>query len=241
MALLTSCSTIDALQSTDSIETLRAIAVIAEVAIAARECGHAASRRLTQLRSVQTHALSLSDLSAEFVHHQVRVANASWYGGNDPNSYDPRVAAGEVGSGYARARKKGGGAWRAFVHARGQGTALQNMQELAKEYHALAREAMAEYVVMGNAAVVALKDGALRGFSVSASQLANIKKTTTPHGSSTEPNVADDGAILLSNEIDNRVQVALRSCKDEQHRCRETSREAMTTLVNFCKVGTPSV
>ena len=48
----------------------------------------------------------------------------------------------------------------------------------------------------------------------------------------TEPNVADDGAILSSNDIDNRAHVALRSCKDEQHRCRETSRgESSSTAI----------
>ena len=53
---------------------------------------------------------------------------------------------------------------------------MPNMHELAKEYHALAPEEMAEYVVIGKAAVVALKEGALRGCSVSAMQLAKINK-----------------------------------------------------------------
>ncbi len=52
-------ATNEKLLSSDSLESLKALAVVQEVDIAQRECGHASTRRVATVRSTQTHVVAL--------------------------------------------------------------------------------------------------------------------------------------------------------------------------------------
>ena len=233
--------TVDQLLSPDSIETLRAVAALAEVDTVARECGHASARRVSGLRSVQTHALSFESLSADHVAAQVRAAGASWYG--DASESRSPLSGAEPVAAARRKQKVGGGAWRAYVHEHGGGSALPDMKRLSREYHALPAAEMAKYTALGRAATRALRAGASRGFAVTQSQLA---RSTSKHAGALQPvakDFSDDYTDLAlattTSTLNARLKTATAQCAASTRQRKEASREATAKLVAFGKSSGP--
>ena len=240
-------STEDQLTGADSKEILRACALLHEVDIAARECGHAASRRLTTLRSVQTHSVALEDLGAEFVCHQFRKQRSSWYGelpaegGSDQQGPPPEPPA----------PKRGGGAWRAFVHCRGQGgQSVANTRQLADEYKALPAEEMARYVRLGAAGTQALQAGSPRAFSLTPAMLRD-RGRQAELASASESLLAGNAqasgltmASVVSSEqvIGHQLKLASALAKAETKRAKQQVHEAQAALVKHRdSAGSPAL
>ena len=172
---LTDYPTAELIGSGDALATLRAVAAVADTDIAARECGHAHVRRLKEARSVQTHVASIDDISADFVAQQSRRDRRSWYGRpRDAVTRGARPTSGEEAPAATQQRRprKGGGAWRAFLHVKAQGgRGLPDVRALAQEYRALSPAAMARYVVLGQMGTRALQSGAERAFALTPAQV----------------------------------------------------------------------
>ena len=227
---LQSFPTADALLSVPSLVQLRAVASLVEVDIAARECGHAHCRRVKELRSVQTHSIALEDLSAEFVSHAFRKAGGSSHGlavsanpasgGRDGARPRPRGGT---------SRKKGGGAWRAFVHMRAQGAGgLLDVRQLATEYRALSAEDMSRYVALGKAATAALRAGAQRAFATSDAQLqrAASKRSSTASGlgalgSDATVSAAESMACSAAESVDHQMNAVTALATQANRLARE--------------------
>ena len=101
---------------------------------------------------------SLESLNAEFVCRQHRHEKYGAFGDKGD------VEATELAPEGKSRRKRGGGAWRAFVHERGAGGGLPNMAELSRLYRDLSAEDLARYVEIGRRGTTALRAGADRAF-----------------------------------------------------------------------------
>jgi hypothetical protein len=130
---------------------------------------------LKEARRVHTHVASIDEISPDFVAQQPRRDRRSWYGRpRDAVTRGARPTSGEEAPATTQQRRprKGGGAWRAFLHAKAQGgRGLPDVRALAQEYRALSPEAMARYVVLGQMGTRALQSGAERAFALTPAQV----------------------------------------------------------------------
>ena len=234
---ITAFDTVEKLRSAESMTIIVCIAHLAETDIVARECGHVASRRVRELKSVQTHTLAFADLDTEFVHHQVRTDSGRWCGAV-PSVLSNKSQPTKPSS------KKRGGAWRAFVHVQGGGgQGLPDMRALVVAYKAFAAEEMAKYVALGEAATVALRSGASSGFAKSASQIV----VAPPRGESVSSE-GDDGSALaamaFSSESGQAIQQMTKQVKEDykirQKQHMEDNAQTKLALVSYSKTTPPA-
>ena len=96
------------------------------------------------MRGVQTHALCNKDFNSKSTIYQTRRELDSWYGETRAANITP------TSNGTAKARKKGGEAWRAFAHFYGQGQGgVACTRVSAQRYRALTPEELAKYTELG--------------------------------------------------------------------------------------------
>ena len=171
---------------------LRAIARQLKVDISVVEAKHATMRRLLTSRSVQTHVMSMPDLSSQFVLQQVRAGRSSTTSTQKPAGHrakrkpkkgkDRRRGNKKKGQrrrpgAQPRPRSGKGGAWRAWVrmHAKAhwQGGIRIDMATIAALYNAAKRAGSEDYdraVQIGKAATLRGRKTWLRSFGAKASQ-----------------------------------------------------------------------
>lgn len=168
------------LEGPDARAELVMAAAILELDISAIEARHASLRRYLTVRSTQTHATTVADVSSYFVAEipKARVdeeQGLSIAGYNLQNSAPKdRSHASAVAQQPPAKRRKvvGGGPWRAFVHARARdASGRPDMAALADEYHNLSEEEMSVYVRIGNLATAARRAGVLRPFGKSPAEV----------------------------------------------------------------------
>lgn len=131
---------------------LAAIAGLADQDIVGIEVRHASTRRISALRSCQTHAMAFEDLGAEFVCRQqviLREHSQRHLGTGTPTIKSSSAKMDKKKGKMVRrkARVSRGGAWRAFVHFNFQGRKLTpNLwQEAANDYNTIKSKGGPEY------------------------------------------------------------------------------------------------
>lgn len=137
------------LTSPHAMAELRTHALVAKMDISAVESGHASIRRRVMSRSVQTHAESVEEVSAEFVLDGIR----NRWQPLAPSSGEPDAGSANAGDAAARRNPQRAGPWRAFVREKALGQrGLPDLKLVGKEYKALPAEEKARLEHLGRAA-----------------------------------------------------------------------------------------
>ena len=132
----------DKLFESDAQCLLAAIAGLCDYDIVGIEVRHAASRRISLLRSCQTHTMAFQDLSAEFVCRQhviLREQPRKHYATDTAQKAQAKCGSSSKTKKGRRKRKSRGGAWRAYLHHNFQGQQFtsQLLQRAARDYRAM--------------------------------------------------------------------------------------------------------
>ena len=135
------------LLQTDCQAVLLALAAVYAVDISAIESRHASTREFTTLRS-RGWVPNLEAVGSKFVTQ--RYANA-------PSQTERQASASDGAP--AKARRGGGGAWRAFVADVSSGSQIKDFRSLGEQYRALSDAERAHYQEAGAAGTVAHKAG----------------------------------------------------------------------------------
>jgi hypothetical protein len=139
---------------------LMTLASMLEVDIAAIEAKHAATRRIIQMRSLQTWASSLETVSADWTCRQHSMIRAETHNQPDTeHNSNAQSTAGQRKSSSSSSRSTtesrvggGGGAFRAFIHVAGAGAKFTkaSMKVLSEKYRALDGDELAYFQELGS-------------------------------------------------------------------------------------------
>ena len=159
--------------------------------IATIETRHASVRRVSTMKSVQTWAMALEDLGAEFVTRQQCILRGSFSG--------PITVKHERRKKKHKARKSRGGPWRAFLHQKLEGKkfAGQVATEMLAAYKDLKRAGGPERQQIKELGLLMTEAGR-RGVKVKAIA-AHFKKRKGPGHS--KSNLADWAALRIELQI----------------------------------------
>lgn len=191
----------DKLHSLEGRAVLEALGSMIAVDIAQIEAMHSSNREVTMMRARGWYC-SLPILSSKFVAHTINTLDPF---GNMDNDNDDKADANADGHSDSKTfnkgkTRRGGGAWRAFLHANCSGTKLtqERLDELSRQYRGLSHEQKALYEEAGALATLARREG----FS---SFGPKISSSSSKHGIAMVPQApqpgdeAPSGAIIAPN------------------------------------------
>ena len=153
-AVLERYPSVDALQSQECQTLLESLASIMTLDIAKLECLHAKNREHTLLRS-RGWVPSLETVCSKFL---LRFSNYSLVTRSKQKTESEETSSADP----VRKKKKGGGAWRAFISAMCSGAMSMRqagVQELARQYRNLSDAELLRYTIAGQAGMEAARAG----------------------------------------------------------------------------------
>jgi hypothetical protein len=157
LQFLNDVETAEQFQHPNRVQTLNVISEMAETHVAKIESRHAAVRRITVIRSTQTNAAALEDVSGEWMFKQAHVSQQDV----DPTWQDQAKQQKKVPKAAKVWRATAGGAWRVFVHLNSWGKKFDGptASSLAAQYKLLSPEERCKFDEIGKCATKARQLG----------------------------------------------------------------------------------
>ena len=188
---------------------LAAIALVSQVDVAAVEAGHSTNREFSSVRS-RGWSPSLETLSSKYVLQRT----ASW----QPAGKRSKAAGSRQSS---KARRGGGGAWRAYCHQHLKGTGglggerfSARVRQLSQQYRSLSPQERAVYEAVGAGATLTHK----HGFP----SFGKLERGVRPPRNLQVGDVRADGAVVAADvpeaELFDRSSILAFSDRYERHR-----------------------